>query len=379
MEDAPQFVFDRSSLTTLIDALHRRGYEIVGPTVRDGAIVYDTLASIDDLPAGWTDEQGPGSYRLKRRDDADLFSYAVGPHSWKRRLFPPRERLWSATRTRDGFDLRAEPRDERPLALLGVRACELAAIAIQDRVFLPAGGPEDAPYASRRRRAFIVAVHCGAPAATCFCASTGTGPRAAPGSGFDLALTELPGRFVAEIGSEIGAEVLRDVPHRPASDDDRRAALEVTETAAARQTRALEPHDPRELFAHALEAPRWDQVAARCLGCANCTLVCPTCFCHTVEDVSDLTGEHAERWRRWDSCFGLEFSRLHAGHVRASVRSRYRQWLTHKLGYWLDQFGVSGCTGCGRCIAWCPAGIDLTEELRALRETAVAPARERRP
>lgn len=377
MDDARRFLIDRSALSPLFEALTRRGFDIVGPTLRDGAIVYDTLVSPDELPRGWTDEQAPGRYRVRRRDDDDLFSYAVGPHSWKRRLFPPRERLWSAERTQGGFEVRPEPPPASRLAFIGVRACELAAIAIQDRVFLPQGGGDPA-YAARRGSAFIVAVHCGAPAATCFCASTGSGPRAA--GGFDLALTELPGGFVVEVGSPAGAEVLADVPHAPAGDGDWAAALAVTERAAAAQTRALDASDAREVFARAFESPRWDHVAARCLGCANCTLVCPTCFCHTVEDVGDLTGDHAERWRRWDSCFSLEFSRLHAGQVRSSPRARYRQWLTHKLGYWQDQFGLSGCTGCGRCITWCPPGIDLTEELRALREEAAAgPGRERRP
>jgi Fe-S-cluster-containing hydrogenase component 2 len=116
-----------------------------------------------------------------------------------------------------------------------------------------------------------------------------------------------------------------------------------------------------------LEHPRWDDVAERCLSCTNCTLVCPTCFCFAVEDVNSLDGERAERTQRWDSCFTLGHSMLHgAGSVRGDTRSRYRQWLTHKLSTWWDQFDESGCVGCGRCISWCPAGIDLTEEVAAI-------------
>ncbi len=101
--------------------------------------------------------------------------------------------------------------------------------------------------------------------------------------------------------------------------------------------------------------------------------MCPTCFCTDTEDVTDLTGDHAERWRRWDSCFSLDFSFVHGGTIRSSTRSRYRQWLTHKLGTWWAQFGESGCVGCGRCIAWCPVGIDLTEEVAALETAAPEP------
>jgi sulfhydrogenase subunit beta (sulfur reductase) len=97
--------------------------------------------------------------------------------------------------------------------------------------------------------------------------------------------------------------------------------------------------------------------------------VCPTCFCSTVEDVTDITGEHAERWQKQDSCFTMDFSFLHGGSVRASTRSQYRQWLTHKLATWIDQFDESGCTGCGRCITWCPVAIDLTEEVDAIRKS----------
>ncbi|NJL33712.1 MAG: sulfite reductase subunit A, partial [Chloroflexaceae bacterium] len=121
------------------------------------------------------------------------------------------------------------------------------------------------------------------------------------------------------------------------------------------------------LLKHNLEHKRWEQVAERCLSCANCTMVCPTCFCSTVEDTTALDGSHAERWRKWDSCFTVDFSFIHGGTVRRETRTRYRQWMTHKLAAWIDQFGTSGCVGCGRCIVWCPVGIDITAEIAAMR------------
>ena len=123
----------------------------------------------------------------------------------------------------------------------------------------------------------------------------------------------------------------------------------------------------KELLYRNLEHPRWEDVARRCLSCTNCTLVCPTCFCTTVEDATDLSGGHAERRRRWDSCFSMDFSYIHGGYIRPSVKARYRQWMTHKLATWIDQFGTSGCVGCGRCITWCPVGIDITAEVKAIR------------
>ena len=355
------------ALEALVDALRRRGFRVLGPTVRDGAIVYDDLESAADLPVGWTETQNAGTYRLERREDEARFGFAVGPHSWKQFLFPARIRLWRARRQNGGFEVEEEPYDGAPLALIGVRSCELHAIGIQDRVFL-GGRFTDTDYDARRQDLLVVAVNCFEPGGTCFCVSMGTGPKAE--DGYDLALTEIldgEHRFLAETGSERGAELLAELPFRAATGADLDAAGRAVAGAAERMGRTLDAFDLRGLLARTLEHDRWDEVASRCLTCGNCTLVCPTCFCSSVEDTTDLTGEHAERTRSWDSCFSVEHSYIHGGSVRPSGRSRYRQWLTHKFGTWHDQFGTSGCVGCGRCITWCPVGLDVTEELTALR------------
>jgi sulfhydrogenase subunit beta (sulfur reductase) len=355
-------------LDDLVAALVARGYRVLGPTVRDGAIVYAELDSAGELPTGWTDRQDGGTYRLERRDDDARFGYAVGPHSWKQFLFPPRIRLWQARGDGDGaLEVEEEPVDDTPLAFLGVRSCELHAIAIQDRVFL-GGRFVDRDYAARRADTFVVAVNCFEPGGTCFCVSMGTGPRAE--SGYDLALTEIlegEHRLLVEVGSERGAEVLGDLATRSAGEGDLDAAARAVDGAALRMGRQMEAGDLRDLLAANLDHPRWDDVAARCLACGNCTLVCPTCFCSSVEDTTALDASEAERWRVWDTCFSLDHSYIHGGSIRPSGRSRYRQWMTHKLGTWHDQFGTSGCVGCGRCITWCPVGIDITEEVAAIR------------
>ena len=357
-------------LGKLIEALVRKGYTVIGPTVRDGAIVYDRVESVADLPAGWTDVQEPGRYCLQRREDEALFGYAVGPQSWKKYLHPAEARLWSAERQGGMFRiLNNETKAQPPHAFLGARACELAAIAIQDRVLLE-DKYRDPIYDQRRSAAFIIAVQCTQSAATCFCASMGTGPQVS--YGFDLVLTELLGlkehRFLVAAGSDRGAEILSELEAVPATPEDRQEAGARVEGAARQQVRRIDTTGIKELLYENFEHPRWDNVASRCLTCANCTMVCPTCFCTSVEDVTDITGDHAERWRRWDSCFTQSFSYIHGGSVRTSAKSRYRQWMTHKLASWIDQFGSSGCVGCGRCITWCPVGIDITEEVRALRE-----------
>jgi ferredoxin len=359
----PRFL-SQPDLAALIDLLIAQRYEVLGPTIDQEAIVYDRITGIDDLPRGWTELQGPGSYRLQRRDDESLFGYNLGPRSWKQFLFPPQATVASADRTPEGWAFSDELPEQPRYAFLGVRACELAAIAVQDRVFLD-GGYVDPIYQARRQQALIIAVQCTQAAPTCFCTSMQTGPHVR--DGFDLAMTELPAGFVVRAGTAKGQALLDLLPTRPASAEEIRDAQQAVDQTAREVTRRMDTHDIRDLLVSNLEHPRWDDVAQRCLSCTNCTMVCPTCFCNSVRDVSDLAGEHIERRREWDSCFNLDFSYMNGGIVRNQIRHRYRQWLTHKLATWIDQYGVSGCVGCGRCITWCPVGIDLTEEVAAIR------------
>ena len=365
-----QVIVEREHFQHLLAVLLKRGYQVVGPTVRDNAIVYDTLTSVDDLPVGYTDEQDGGSYRLKKRDDKALFGYAVGPQSWKRFLHPPVLRLWQARRTGKSFQVLPQPQEAPRMAFIGVRSCELHAIAIQDTVFTQ-GPYQDTVYQARRENLCIVAVNCGQAGGTCFCTSMQTGPQVT--SGFDLALTEIvltdAHYFVVQVGTELGAELLQEVPHKAAGVEDIELAGRIVQKTSEQMGRSLDTTGIKDLLYRNLEHPRWDEVATRCLSCTNCTMVCPTCFCTTVEDTSDLAGENAERWRKWDSCFDTSFSYISGGSIRSSVKSRYRQWMTHKLASWIDQFGTSGCVGCGRCITWCPVGIDITEEVHAIRES----------
>jgi Fe-S-cluster-containing hydrogenase component 2 len=363
-------VVTREALQPFLESLTRHGYQIVGPRIRDGAIGLGLITTDRDLPVGWTDEQGPARYRLRERGDAAVFGYTVGPHSWKRWLSPPAATIWRVRRDDGGFAIEP-PREPPPRqAFLGVRACELHALAILDRILLE-GSYFDPGYRARRGAVLIVAVNCARAGGTCFCASMGTGPRAT--GGFDLVLTELldHGRheFFVEIGTQRGADVLDGVPSRDATPEDRAQADRESAAAAGHMGRDLPTDGLRDALVRNLDHPRWDEVAARCLSCTNCTMVCPTCFCSTTEDATDLSGLQAERRKRWDSCFNREFSYIAGGVLRASPRARYRQWLTHKLAHWVDQFGTFGCVGCGRCITWCPAGIDITEEARAIRET----------
>jgi sulfhydrogenase subunit beta (sulfur reductase) len=347
-------------LQALIEHLATDGYRVLGPGVQDQAVVY---GEIDSLPVGWGDTQEAGHYRLRSRDDQSRFGYNLGPSTWKQFLFPPEEAIF---RVQDGEFVSAREASQK-MAFIGVRGCELAAIAVQDRVFL--GEVEDPGYAARRRNLLLVAVNCAQAAATCFCTSTGDGPRA--GAGADLVLTELnpedPHYFV-EASSAAGEELLAVLGGDDAGASD---ALEVDALLAGTRDqiqRKLSMDGLADDLLGALEHPHWDEVAQRCLACGNCTQVCPTCFCNSTHEQVDPLSLDVNHLRRWDSCFTSGHSYTAGGVVHASVRSRYRQWLTHKLASWEQQFGTSGCTGCGRCISWCPVAIDLTVETARLRE-----------
>jgi ferredoxin len=378
---APAWVMTPHDLVAMVDALCARFDEVIAPVFVDGVIRLRPIDSADELSTGVTDDQQPGSYRATVTvtpvpgtgvTGVLRFSHAVGPDSLKAIVHPPRSPVWSMTRDDDGnVAVRVAPTKPVRQAVIGVRACDLAALDRLGRTQLDGAHP-DPHHAAARDGLFLIGVDCSRPAATCFCESTGTGPYVDGGA--DLSITELDGddgvHYVLRAVSEQGrafAESLGLKSARPEEIADAERARRSVHTNG----RAM-PADAASIVLADLEHPRWDDVAARCLTCGNCTAVCPTCFCTDMDDRVDLDGHTAHRDRVWDTCFSLEYSHLGPGPVRSTPRSRYRQWLTHKLGTWHDQFGESGCVGCGRCITWCPVGIDLTAEVEVLARSGAA-------
>lgn len=367
-------VIEPDTFGQLLTALQNAGYTTIGPRLRDGAIVLDEVRSLDDIPKGVHDDHDRGTYRVSETSSPAFFEYVVGPQSWKKFLHPPLLRLFSAKRNGKGFSVEREGEaGSRRYAFIGVRPCDLHAIQVLDKVLLE-GPYVDCAYRARRLEAFILAVNCTVPGRNCFCASMNTGPRA--GNGYDLALIEIvrngTHHFLVEIGSEKGREIITGLPQREATEAEVAEGDALLHQAATSMTKSVDTIDLVRMLNNRFEDARWDEVAQRCLACANCTMVCPTCFCTTVEDTTDLAGMTAERRRVWDSCFTADFTHIAGGTIRKSTRSRYRQWLMHKFAHWQGQFNTFGCIGCGRCITWCPVRIDVTEEIQYIRQSHVS-------
>lgn len=363
MRDNKFYLLERAAFDKLLVAVRAKGFQTIGPVVKDSAIVFDPVDTAADFPIGWADSQDGGSYRLARNNDPALFGYAVGMQSLKKYLYPPVRTVLEVERNGKKFKAVSPEGECQKIAIIGVRPCDLAALAVHEKV-LEHGPHADPDFKKRRGNAIIVAVNCTRPGGTCFCADMGTGPRA--DGGYDILMTEMfsssSHAFLIQGGSPIGEEIIGSLSCRAASETEIKAADHALEQAAKNMGRHLGQAGLKEALYKNFDHPRWEEVAERCLNCANCTMVCPTCFCMNIEDTTDLSGHKAFRNRRWDSCFTVDFSYIHGGSIRASGMSRYRQWLLHKLSYWHDQFGLAGCVGCGRCITWCPVGIDITEE-----------------
>lgn len=367
-EHLPDFgstiTIEKPAFNLLLSRLKEEGYLPIGPRIRNESLVYEEIERLDDLPQGYSTEQKPGYFRLVREKHARYFDIIPGAHSWKQFLFPSRIDLFTLHKNGNGWE-NVTPLPETPsYAFIGVRACELAAIQIQDNIFMR---PDftDPIYRARRQRVFIVAVNCTHPAGTCFCTSMGSGPRVK--EMFDLSLTELDDVFVLTIGSQVARRMMTGIPFEDASGYVLTNAEHRLNHAEQQMRRRLDTSDLPELILEHLDHPYWNEIGKRCLSCASCTQVCPTCFCWDTTDEMSLDGKSTKRTRVWDSCFNPGYSHQAGGNTRPTIYSRYRQWLSHKLGTWKQQYGTLGCIGCGRCITWCPAEIDITEEVSALR------------
>jgi len=357
----------REQLVDFFDALESFGYKVIAPQLRDDAIVYDELTNISQLPSGVEGRQLPGRYQLYDNGSSRCFSWVNGPSALKPYLFKPQQPLWdvemTAEETDNGLIFKSREPDSTALAVFGIRPCDFSAMDLYDRHFMKREYP-DPFYRAVRGNLLTVVVNCAVCAETCFCASTGDGPTLVDSA--DMIMDELDEGYVVAVGTAIGTRLLNVLSLSDASDIQLSAAAKQREKAAASQKRYLINENMYANLFSQLDSPYWQKIAERCLSCGNCTAVCPTCFCHREIDTPDVEGTTSEHIREWSSCFNADHSVIHGHAVRGSNDLRYRQWMLHKLGSWLHQYGRSGCVGCGRCITWCPAGIDFPAEANAI-------------
>ena len=357
--------FQTDQLQHLLDNILNEGYCCIGPQVRDDAIIYDTLTSVEQLPYNMSDTQAPGSYSLEKTKSKKYFDWANGPQAIKPLLFAPVEKLWQSTQAADGsISFKTSEVDITPTAIFAARACDIAAMKIQDQHFLQQQFV-DPYYRARRDNLLIIAVNCSSPADTCFCHSTGDGPFI--NNGADIELTELEFGFLIHAETDQGKKLLQGLELQHQTDAQRAESNSIQQNAS-KQKRQLPALDIQTGLLNELKNDNWHTIAARCLSCGNCTAVCPTCFCHRENELPSLDAKSSEHTREWDSCFSQGHSYIHSITIRSETSQRYRQWLTHKFASWHEQYGRSGCVGCGRCISWCPVGIDVIESVYAILE-----------
>ena len=366
-----QYTTGREAIPRLLGNLQELGYEVVGPSLTDGVVRLCRITSVKDLAAGVVDIQGPGTYRVA--DSRPLVFAAVnGPDSAKGFLHPSEVETVKIAEKGEGFEVVSTFHSDKKYAFFGLRPCDFKAVQVMDRTMM-AHGFEDPVYRSLRRNSVFIVVNCTRAGANCFCASMGTGPGAE--AGYDLAMTELPEKLLID-APEGSDKYLAGIRLESASEDDVRRAAAMVRAARDQMGSRIERENlPARMYA-STDSPAWGEVADRCLACGNCTLVCPTCFCNSTHERTDLRDGTVSRMREWDSCLSKNFVYAAGWNPRYQRRDRYRQFVMHKFSYWLDQFGTYGCVGCGRCITWCPVGIDITKTVGAvLQRPSPVPAK----
>ncbi|WED24356.1 4Fe-4S dicluster domain-containing protein [Vibrio sp. JC009] len=360
---------ERSSFNSLFEVLASQGYKIMGPVVRDGAIVFNAVTSAKALAFSVHDEQKAGSYQLVSDNSCRYFNWHHGPQALKPFLFKPEQLLWVCDSADNDLNFRSGLSEPENIAVIGVRACDLAALALQDKHFLH-GEHQDPFYQKQREKMLIIAVNCSDSGEHCFCVSTHSGPEVR--FYYDLLIDELADGFVLKAGSEKGLKILDELKLQDCTEVQLKLADAQRKTAAISQTRSLPAPEELMKLSQILPERYWLEAAETCLSCGNCTLVCPTCFCSKQVVVNRINengeGIQSSHIRVWDSCFSLEHAHIFGKNFRSDTASRYRQWMIHKLVNWQTQYGRHGCVGCGRCIAWCPAGIDFLQQVHLLME-----------
>ncbi len=248
--------------------------------------------------------------------------------------------------------------------VFGVRACDVKAFDILDRVFLVE--PRDSYYATKREHGIIVSLACNKPSETCFCTAFGIDP-ANPAA--DVTVWKTETEVFWQANTEKGENLLKSISAFTEECTDEKVNEEKEKINSIMKKLPLADLDTskfgggktEELF----DIPEWDELSESCLGCGTCTFVCPTCQCYDIKDFN--TGKGVIRYRCWDSCMYSEFTRMAHGNNRNSQKERFRQRFMHKLVYYPENNdGIFGCVGCGRCLSRCPISMNIVKVMKKI-------------
>lgn len=279
-------------------------------------------------------------------------------------FFPQWENLMHFRMEGKKIELTEEERANEDYVLFGVRACDMQAIRVLDKVFL--ADPVDTFYAARRAHGIIVGLACDLPGRNCFCKNFGIDPAQPDG---DIVLWPAGDIYYCEAYSEKGNALLNSWVTEEA---DEAAVGKIKEIIGEKYDALPFAHLNLTGFdgAHLMEkfeSPRWKKLAMACLGCGTCTFSCPTCQCYDIRDYD--TGKGIQRYRCWDSCMYSDFTLMAHGTSRPTQLERFRQRFMHKLVYFPSRNdGLYACVGCGRCIEKCPVKMNIVKVIRALGE-----------
>jgi ferredoxin len=276
------------------------------------------------------------------------------------------EEMFSFQKDKQSYHIELPSPDGQKQLIFGIHPCDANAMTILDKTFEDAY--EDPYYLSKRKITVLVGLGCTRPYDSCFCTSLGSSPT--DSANVDLMLTDIGDEFLVEGVTDKGRELMRMSSElEEATKADETRAKEAKEAAYSKVTRQLDTTNiGKKLLSFFEDQDFWEEIAAKCLSCGICTLLCPTCYCFDIND--ELIKDKGTRFRSWDSCSFPVYTKLPMENPRLEKWRRVRNKVCHKYEFFPMNFDVIACTGCGRCIRQCPVNWDITQTLEKIQAKA---------
>ncbi len=278
-------------------------------------------------------------------------------------FFPPMEEMFSFQKDRQSYHIELPSSNGQKQLIFGIRPCDANAMTILDKTFEDAY--KDPYYLSKRKNTVLVGLGCTKPYDSCFCTSLGGSPT--DSANVDLMLTDIGDEFLVEAVTDKGRELMRMSSElEEATEADETRAKEAKDAAYSKVTRQLDTKDiDKKLLSSFEDQDSWEEIAAKCVSCGICTLLCPTCYCFDIND--ELIKDRGTRFRSWDSCSFCVYTKMPMENPRVEKWRRVRNKVCHKYEFYPMNFDVIACTGCGRCIRQCPVNWDIILALERMQ------------